>query len=242
MLLFSLTWLLSAPLAGQVAAGPSSVVPEVVATGHAEVRLRPDRASLTLAVVTRADAASEASQANAERVLPLLEALRRQGLTDSLISTSGFTVSEDQEYDFATDSYSSQGFVARNAVRVLLLDPALIGAIIDTALLAGATEVSAVTFASSEAADGRRRAIAAATLEARADAEAAAASLGGRLGPVIEVVVEPVAARFPSGFAMQLQEVTVRGAGAAAMTPILVGDLTTSAQVRLRAALDRGGQ
>jgi len=238
-LLLALTGTLIPTLAAQPVPGASPTAPEIVATGYGEAKLRPDRATLVLAVVTRAISAAQASRLNADRIAPVLAALRRLGLPDSALSTSGFSVDIDEEYDARGETRRQRGYVARNAIRATISRLELLGTVIDTALRAGATEVGEVTLSSSAEAEGRRRAIVAATHAARADAEAAAGAMGGRLGSVIEVVVNPAGGARAAGRVLQLSEVRVAGEATAARTPILVSDLSTSVQVRLRAAFER---
>jgi uncharacterized protein YggE len=110
-----------------------------------------------------------------------------------------------------------------------------LGPIVDTALAAGATQVSGITFESSQVAEGRQRAIALAIEAARGDASAAATAAGGRLGPIIEITIDPTSAITPrvmmaDGPIMAQRQVT---------TPISPGDLTVTVQARIRFALIR---
>ena len=114
----------------------------------------------------------------------------------------------------------------------------MLGTVVDTALAAGATEAGEITLESSEASEGRRRAIAAATLDAGADAAAAATALGGTIGRTIEVEVDPSGFRLASGQVIRLESVVVTGArGRTVATVLLPQELTTTVQVRLRAEL-----
>lgn len=226
-------------LAAQIAPRPSVTAPEVVALGRGEARLRADRATLVLAVVTRAATAALAGRLNAERVGPVLSALQRLGLPDSALSTSGYTVDlEEPEDPQPARSTRTREYVARNAIRIAVPRLEMLGTIVDSALAAGATEAGDITLESSVASEGRRRAIAAATLDARADAAAAAIALGGSIGRTIEVEVDPSGFRLASGQLMRLESVVVTGArGRVLPTVLLPRELTVTVQVRLRAEL-----
>jgi uncharacterized protein YggE len=82
------------PARAQVGANPAA--PEIVNTGHGEVRLKPDRASFSVAVVTYGRTAMIAGARNAQRLTPVLAALHRQGIPDSSVSTTGYSV--DAQY------------------------------------------------------------------------------------------------------------------------------------------------
>ena len=167
--------------------------PEIVATGTAEVRLRPDRATLTVSVVVRNTSAAEAGRLNAERMAAVVASFRRQRIPDSTMATTGFSIEvEERVYDQPTAPPDAPTiYMARNSVRLELTDLEGIGRIVDSALATGASEIGGIAYGSSEAAKGRRRAIALAVAEARADAEAAAEAAGGRLGPLIELTLGP---------------------------------------------------
>ena len=192
-----------------------------------------------LAVVTRAATAAQAGRANADRIAPVLSALRRLGLPDSALATSGYRVDlEDSDEQRSASSLRARMYVARNAIRVAVPRLDMLGTVVDTALAAGATEAGEITLESSDASDGRRRAIAAATLDARSDAAAAATALGGTIGRIIEVEVDPNGFRVASGQVMRLESVVVTGArGRAVPTVLLPQELMATVQVRLRAEL-----
>ncbi len=228
--------LLLCGLSGTVAAQPSpgslASAPEIVSTGTGDVKLPPDRATATVAVVTRAPSAAEAGQENVERMVPMLAALRRQGLPDSAIVTSGYSVALDR------DPYGRQPvapdvppvYVARNAVRVTLNDLDALGRLLDTALAVGASEIANITFASSRTLEARQRAIALAVQRARSDAEAAAAASGGTLGALRELIVDPEL----SSIALRSMDFAGVGGLASVPTPLMPGEITVQVRVRLR--------
>lgn len=234
---FAFFLLLVAPAAtdAQTPVGATLAAPEIVNTGHGEVRLKPDRVSLSIGVVTHGRDAMTAGSRNAKRLIPLLAALRRQGLADSVIVTTGYSVDADYS-EPGRPVADSLAYAARNAVRVTLDHINDLGRIVDTSLASGATEVSRITFESSQLAAGRQRAIALAIDAARADAAAAAAAAGGKLGPIIEITIDPNTFASPRGTIMN--EVVATRAGGPA-TPMLPSDLTVAAQARVRFSLIR---
>jgi uncharacterized protein YggE len=230
---FLLTLALSSLAGAQTPAGATRSSPEIVTSGSGVVKLKPDRATLTVAVVTRATSAAEAGRLNVTRILPVIAALKRQRLPDSAIVSTGYTVSIERDPLGRTPvpADAPQTYVARNAIRVSLLDLDMLGQLVDTALSAGASEIANISFASSQAADARQRAIVAAVRAARADADAAAAAAGGVLGALIEVSLQPeygVAA----GRAAPYYEFSIAGAA----TPLMPSDVSVSVQARVRFA------
>ena len=121
----------------------------------------------------------------------MLAALKRQGLADTAMTTTGYSVTFEQDAYGRVPSGppSARQYVARNAVSISLTNLDLLGQVLDTALAAGATEVANITFTSSQAVVTRERAIGLAVRAAQADAKAAAAAAGGTLGPLVEIVL-----------------------------------------------------
>ena len=166
-----------AVLAGQGIVGATVSAPEVVSVGTGEVLVSPDRVQLTVAVSTRGSSASEAGRANADRMSRVLAALRRQGLADSVLTTSGYAVDEEQTYD--GERRDPPVYVARNAIGVFMTELGELGSIIDSALAAGATSIDQIRFQSSRESEARDRALELAVQSARREAQIVASAAGG---------------------------------------------------------------
>ena len=184
----------SAPAgAQQVEVGPDNAA--VVAGGHGEVTLRPDRATVSVTVRTIApepDDASSRNLATAEAVTAALEALDLD--PDSLRST-GVRIGPNREY--TPEGPRDAGYFAERSLSVTTYDLADVGRIIEAAVGAGATSVDHVAYSSSEEEAARRRALTAAVEKARADAQVVAAAAGGRLGAVILLSTQDVSVPRP---------------------------------------------
>jgi uncharacterized protein len=190
-----------------------------------EVRIAPDRATLVLAVETRAASAAQAAQMNARAQRMVLDTLRAIGISPSQIGTAGFTVQANY-VPAPKGGMQREGFVANNAITVRLTQLDRVGAVIDAALARGATDVGNLTFDASNTADARRAALADAAAQAKAEAMTLAKSLGGTLGPLIMATTradEP--GPRPQSFAMR---------AGAAETPIEPGDIAVEASVQAR--------
>lgn len=231
-LALSLTLVLPGLAGAQAPSGATRSSPEIVSNGAGVVKLKPDRATVTIAVVTRAASAADAARQNVNRILPVIAALKRQGLPDSAIVTMGYAVSLERDpYGRTPASVDAPPiYVARNAVRVSLTELEMLGQLLDTALVAGATEIANVAFASSQAAQARARAITVAVRAARTDAEAAASAADGSLGALIEISLEReyYVAGGMAYLASSAYEVP--------STPLMPSDVSVSVQARVRFA------
>lgn len=192
-----------------------------------EVRIAPDRATLVLAVETRAPSAAAAAQANARAQRMVLDTLRAIGIAPSQIGTAGYTVQPNYE-PLPKGGMQRNGFVANNAITVRLTQLDRVGTVIDAALARGATNVGEVTFDASNTADARRAALADAATQAKAEATTLAKALGGTLGPLIMATTradEP-GPRPMMPYAM--------ARAASAETPIEPGEIVVAASVLAR--------
>jgi uncharacterized protein YggE len=202
-----------------------STVPEIRVLGHGVVAAPPDKVSLDVSVVTQAATAGAASAANAKASRSVLDALKSEFPDASELSTRGYSLRADFDYDKSSGRRKPSGFSARNTIHVALDDLGAAGRLIDTAIKAGATEVQGVQFGVKDDAPLRRDALAQATRDARAKADVLAASLGGTVGPAISIAESGAVSRRP--------EANFRAQAAVAQTPIEAGDVYIEASVTL---------
>ena len=172
-------------------------IPEITASGRGEVPITPDRATIFVSVETRASTASAAAADNSTRMSAVRDAIKRSGLTDSDITTSGYSVGQDPRSTFVQSAMPSMParpveFVARNSLRLDVRRPADVGKIIDAALAGGATSISSVQFSSPATDEARRQAIAVAAVQAQRDADALARAAGGSLGRLLSMSSTPI--------------------------------------------------
>ena len=169
-------------------------VPQLVVTGYGEVAVAPDRATIDIAVETRAPTASGAAAQNARRQRAVLDTLRASGVAAADLSTVGYSV--NPEYG-PRDEADRRGYVATNVVRVETRALDKVGALLDAALAAGANRINEVRFSSSRHAVMRDSATSLAIANARRTAESMARATGAQLGTLIELSMEvgPTAAR-----------------------------------------------
>lgn len=218
---------LALPAAAQIVAPHAPIgvgdTATIETSAQREVNIAPDRATIVLAVETRASSASFAAQSNAKAQRAVLDTLRAIGINPSQIATSGYSVQPNYEPTGQGGSERS-GFVARNAITVRLTQLDRVGAVIDAALARGATNVSSVSFDASNTADARRAALADAAAQAKADAATLAKAMGGTLGPLIMATTQVTRP-------MPLQQAFPMARAAMAETPIMAGDIMVGATV-----------
>jgi Uncharacterized conserved protein len=171
----------------QVQMPAPAVVPVLSTSGQGEAKVTPDRASVMLNVQTRAFTAAAAAGDNAARTRAVLDAVAKLGLSREQLSTEGYSVYPEMQYDRNGAAPRVSGYVVTNTVRAETKRPEQAGAIVDVALAAGANLVNSLTFYASSIDEARRQAVGAAVASARADAEAMAKAAGGTLGALVEL-------------------------------------------------------
>jgi uncharacterized protein YggE len=212
--------------AQQPVAQPQPLVPHISTSASGEARVQPDRATIFFAVETRASTAARAGMDNAQRQRAVLDTLRKLGVAEGQLSTTGYSVSPQMRHDGKQPQVT--GYVARNVIQVEVRRIDQVGTLIDGALAAGANVVSSLRFYSSRADERRRLALADAVAKARADADAIARAAGGSLGELVEVSTSgPVHPYYG-------EEVAVRAAMADTPTPIEPGEQAITVIVSAR--------
>jgi uncharacterized protein YggE len=155
-------------------------VPLVSVSASGEEQVTPDRARVMVGVQTQAPTAAQASTANARLQRAVLDTIRALGIAAEQITTTGYNVFPDQDFDPQTRRPRLRGYNVQNTVVVDVRRLELAGPVLDAALARGREQVGGFQFYSSQAEAVRRRALAKAVENARQDAEAIAAAAGGR--------------------------------------------------------------
>jgi uncharacterized protein YggE len=220
-------------------AAPDSGWIEVTGTGS--VRVSPDRARVTFAMETRAEAADAAADANAEAMDRVVQALRAAGFPGLDLGTFGYALRP--EYALEQDQRTRRivAYTVLNNIGATIEDVEAVGRLIDTAIRAGANRVGGISFYREDTSTARREALAEAVRTARSEAEVIASALGRVLGAPLEV---RGGAERPSPRTFQGEAVAAMGVAArAADTPIEESDQVVTANVWIRFSLgpEEGG-
>lgn len=157
----------------------------ITVVGDAQAKVAPDTALITFAVVTQNKDALAAQQENAklsEAVKKAVEAAKRNA--EAEVKTSNYDLSPD--YDYSGSRSKIVGYDVKNTVTISIKDLNLVGAVIDAATKAGANSVEGVDFVIGETSGKQGDALALATAQAMAKAEAIAKSLNCKIVRVVE--------------------------------------------------------
>ncbi len=207
----------------------SATIPQIVAVGHSEVKISPDRATIQISVETRGTTAAAAAAENATKQQSVLAALKSLGLSTDQLSTVNYSVYPEQRYEQG----KAPEIIAYNVTNTILADVRRldqVGPVIDAALAHGANMIASLQFYASNVDAARRGAIAVAVEKARSDADAAARAAHGTLGSPLEINVSPYSPPPPRPLMMAAG---VAKAGQVA-TPINPGQETLSVDVSTR--------
>lgn len=113
-----------------------------------EMRSAPDRARVGAGVVTTAPTAVDAMRQNAARMTEVIAALRRAGIAERDIQTSGINLSA--QYDYTPQQQGQPprltGYQVTNMVNVVTRDIARLGTLLDALVSAGGTNIDGPSF------------------------------------------------------------------------------------------------
>ena len=194
--------------------------------GSGETRTSPDTADLDVAIETQAKTAEEAANRNAALAAKVIDALKSKLGNRGKITTGGYSL--NPEYDQrASEKPRIIGYNAQNTVTVNTGALDLVGPLIDSAIAAGANRVNSLNFSVKDDTRARTEAIAIATRDARAQAEALASALSVKLGKVLKATTVSQARPIP----MRMGRAMAMSANVA--TPVEPGEVTVAATVSL---------
>lgn len=167
----------SAGIAGSAAAQTAPTAADTVfrattisLSAYGEIRQRPDQATISLGVTTEAPTAAEAMRLNAEKMNRVIAALKKGGIADRDIQTSGLNLNPQYVY-VENQPPRLSGYQANNTVSVVVRDLGKLGQAVDATVNAGATNIGGISFGLQDAsgAEDAARIEAAKALQARAE-------------------------------------------------------------------------
>ncbi|MBO3839998.1 MAG: SIMPL domain-containing protein [Thermoproteota archaeon] len=122
---------------------------KISVTGIGVARAKPDRALISLSVITQAGSAEEAISENAVKMDRVTKALKTMGVTEEQMETSTYSLTPLLDYS-DRNSPKITGYTCSNTIRVTVMNLNKIGDIIDNAVSAGANHISSLQFTVSE--------------------------------------------------------------------------------------------
>ncbi|MNH48534.1 26 kDa periplasmic immunogenic protein precursor [compost metagenome] len=196
--------------------------PALNLSAYGEVKVAPDQATINFGVVTEAATAQEAMTQNAQQMTRVVAALRRAGIAERDIQTSGLNLSAQYDYQ-QNEPPKLRGYQATNRVTVVINDLTKVGATADAVVAAGVNQIDGIAFGlkDAKAAEDQARQLAVRALQDKARLYAQA--LGVQLGGVRSLTEgggftpEPPRPMYARAMAMD---------SAGASTPVSAGELT----------------
>lgn len=141
-----------------------------------EVRTSPDAASFGTGVTTKAPTAKEALRQNSQQMQALIARIKKLGVADKDIQTSGINLNAQYDYQ-QNEEPRFTGYQVSNNVTVTVHDIDRLGEMLDAVVEGGANNLNGPNFfiddATAVKAEARSRAIVSAASQARAYAKAA---------------------------------------------------------------------
>lgn len=203
--------------------------PTISVSGEGIVEANPDRATISVGVITREKSPSAVQNSNARAAQSVINSIVALGVEHKNISTGNYNFSPT--YRRRDDGRNEiDGYEATNSVTIVVDDLNLIGKIIDVALSHGANQVTALSLGLRDKTAYQDAALRLAVLDAKRKAEIAAAALGKNILGVRSVSINSSSVSAPRNYkmtrAMAEDSLSVE-------TPIESGTLQCSASVHV---------
>ena len=210
--------------------------PIVSVSGEGIVEAQPNRATVSVGVVTRDKNPSAVQAANARAATNVINSIVALGVERKHITTGNYNFNPTYRH-FDNGRREIDGYEASNSVTVIVDDLNLVGKIIDAALSHGANRVDSLSFGLRDKTTYQDEALRLAILDAKRKAEVAASALGKRIVSVRSVSINSSHVEAPRNYKMA-RSVAMEDA-ADFETPIESGTLQCSASVHVEFELSR---
>ena len=212
---------------------PPKNVHVVRASGEATVTAKPDRAEISISVVTQAPTAQAAAAQNATDTTQVLDSLKRVLSSGGQVKTTGYSIGPDYQYSKNGAPRKVSGYHAANGVRVTVDELPLIGKVIDAASQSGATTVGGLSYTLRNDDAVRAQALAEAAAKARSAAEAIAKALDLHVTGILEAASTDTVPQPPSPLRFgALQQTVEAGTPIEATTIEIHASVTVTLEVR----------
>ena len=203
----------------------------ITVVGQGTVRIKPDVAQANIGVEVMESTVQEASSAAKATMESVLTALRQQGIDENDIQTSGYSIWVDRPYGPEGMPSDNPVYRVNNTVSVNIRDLDSIGAVLDSAIEAGANNMYGISFSlddpSQVESEAREKAVANAEVKAQELAE-----LNGlQVGDVLSVS-ELIGGAVPYPGAFQ-EFAAAPGLGGGGAGPISPGELSLTMQLQI---------
>ena len=226
--IFCLTWILIFMLSANVFAEENLRIISV--NGDGIIETSPDRATVSVGVVSRNKDASKVQSENARIATEIINSVVALGVERKNIRTGNYNFRQV----FRTNDNGKRifdGYEVTNTVTIIVDDIKIVGKVIDAALSHGANKIDSLQFGLRDKKNFQLEAIQLATRDARTKAEIVARELGRSIIGVKNVSINSASVSAPRYAKMMMLD-------SAAVeenfeTPIESGNLTCSASVHV---------
>jgi len=188
-------------------------------SGTGRVVISPDIADLRLGVSVTKPTVKAARAAAAESMTKVLTALKKLGIADADLQTSGLSLQPVYDYSNNGNPPKLTGYTLSNGVSVTIRDLDKIGDAIDDGLAAGATTLDGVTFRVDDPAKAQDQARQQAMAQARSMADTLAKSAGVSITGVASISESSAPTPYPIFF----DGAKAQALAADSATPVQVG-------------------
>jgi hypothetical protein len=151
-------------------------------SGEGEVKAAPDQAYLSAGVTTEARSAAAALAANTRAMNAVFDTLRKAGIQDKDMRTSGFSVQPQYSNDKAPQRIT--GYEVSNNVGVTVENLSNLGPTLDALVASGANNIGDISFGFRDPKALMQKARAEAVADAVSRAQIIAKAAGVALGPI----------------------------------------------------------
>lgn len=155
-------------------------------SAQAEARRVPDIASVSAGVVVQAPDASAAMRANAGQMTRVIAAIRKAGIAERDIQTSGINLNPQFRYDDGQPPVIT-GYQASNTVQLTVRDLSRLGPILDALVAVGANQINGPSLDVDDKQSAYDEARRSALEEARQRARMYADALGMRVRRIVSI-------------------------------------------------------
>lgn len=216
------------------AQAPTPSQPVIVAQGASILKVAPDQAWVTVAVETRDAKAPEARRLAAVSMTSVMAALKKVGLPDDAIKTTGFSLNPD--YEYVSGRQRMRGFIVTNQVQVRIDDITKVAEVLDAVGALSLAASSNLTIANlrfdlKDRSQIERDALKLAVEDALASAKAMAAGAGVTIGRISRIDSMGGSPKFQER--EQVMFAQAARDGAAVSTPISPSEIEIRAAVML---------
>jgi uncharacterized protein YggE len=230
-LAFATTAMMAVPFAALADETPR---PRIVVTGEGQAASAPDMAIVSMVVLQEKPTAREALTANNEAMAKVLDAMKKAGIAERDLQTSGFNIEPRYVYPDNKDNTQPPeapkivGYAVSNSLTVRVRDLKKVGDILDQSVTLGVNQGGNLIFTNDKpeaiVEEARKNAVANAMAKAKTLTEAA----GVGLGKVLEISEQSYSPR-----PMPMGQAKMMAAAPADSVPVAAGENTYNVNVNV---------